>query len=266
MPDVRNVQDGDTLSTWFASIPPVTRYWLVSCTLVTLGCGIGLIDPRLVILDWRQILHGWQLWRLLTCFLFLGSLGFGFLFNLLFIYQYSSALEKNVFQGRTADYLWMFVVVGSALLIVSATVLRTYVLGPALLMAVTHIWSRHFPTMRVTIFFFTVPAAYLSFALLALTLLMGGGLDLSGAAGMICGHLYYFLDSVYPFLPGNQGQKPLQTPALFARLVGGRPVPSRGLRRDASDTTSRVSLSSLTGGHRWGTGQRLGSQENSSGS
>lgn len=258
---------GDTLGSWLRSIPPVTRWWFSGSAVVTVCCGVGLVDPRLVVLDWERVRRGLEVWRVLAPFFLLGPLGINVVFDLLFIYRYCSMLEQSSFRGRTADFLWMFVCLGGALLLAARFVVPMAALGPALLSAVIHVWSRHFPNMRVTLFFVTVPAAYLSFALLAMHLLMGGGINYAGLAGVVCGHLYYFLDSVYPLMPGNQGRKLIRTPHMVQRMfphdrayvvpgasaAGHPPQQRRQAAGDAAGSGWR--------GHRWGAGRRLGGDQ-----
>lgn len=49
-----------------------------------------------------------QWWRLLTTFLFFGTLSFNFVFNIIFTYRYCRTLEESSFRGRTADFVMMF--------------------------------------------------------------------------------------------------------------------------------------------------------------
>jgi Derlin-2/3 len=41
--------------------------------------------------------------------------------------------------------------------------------------------------------------------------------------GFIVGHLYYYLEDVYPSLPQSQGLRILKTPNWFLSLLNGRP-------------------------------------------
>lgn len=59
-----------------------------------------------------------QVWRLVTNYMFFGTVGFNFLFNMIFTYRYCRMLEEVSFRGRTADFVFMFLF-GGALMIVS---------------------------------------------------------------------------------------------------------------------------------------------------
>lgn len=67
-----------------------------------------------------------QVWRLVTTFLFFGSFGFNFMFNIIFTYRYCAMLEEGAFRTRTADFFYMFLF-GAVLMSV-----RTHFLFPHL--------------------------------------------------------------------------------------------------------------------------------------
>ena len=69
-----------------------------------------------------------QLWRLATTFLFFGTFGFNFLFNMLFTHRYCRMLEENSFRGRTSDFVMMFLF-GAFLMIVFAFFVNLLFLG-----------------------------------------------------------------------------------------------------------------------------------------
>lgn len=94
-----------------------------------------------------------------------------------------------------------------------------------------YVWSKHNPFIHMSFLgLFTFTAAYLPWVLLGFSILVGSStwVDL---LGMIAGHVYYFLEDVYPRMTGR---RPLKTPsfikALFAddNVVVARP-PNAGL-------------------------------------
>lgn len=62
-------------------------------------------------------------------------------------------LEKEHFNNRTADYVYMLMIV-CGLLTTVAAVMNLMLLGPALIMAVLYVWSRVITSVNVSIFFF----------------------------------------------------------------------------------------------------------------
>ena len=64
----------------------------------------------------------------MTTFLFFGTFGFNFLFNMLFTHRYCRMLEENSFRGRTSDFVMMFVF-GASLMIIFAFFVNLLFLG-----------------------------------------------------------------------------------------------------------------------------------------
>lgn len=79
---------------------------------------LDLVSPFQLYFNPNLILKKYQLWRLISTFLFFGNLGFNFFFNMIFTYRYCRMLEEGSFRGRTADFVVMFVF-GGVLMIVS---------------------------------------------------------------------------------------------------------------------------------------------------
>lgn len=79
---------------------------------------LDLVSPFQLYFNPNLILRKYQLWRLISTFLFFGNLGFNFFFNMIFTYRYCRMLEEGSFRGRTADFVVMFVF-GGVLMIVS---------------------------------------------------------------------------------------------------------------------------------------------------
>jgi Der1-like family len=272
-------------------IPPVTRTLVLSTFMCTLGSGFGLLPSSMFDLIWPQIIGKFHFWRMFFSFLHLGKLGFPFLINIYFLYNYSKQLENGFFLGRLANYCWFLVIVMGITLVVSVF-MPMHAAGPALLMAIMHVWGRHSPTLTVRMYgFISIPAKYLSLAILALDLILTGGFDITAVVGLVAGHAYYFLDSVYPTMPS--GKQMIFTPPAFQQFVdqacvalssatglGAVPPPPAPSRTTGGGTMSNMdalrsgsngaastgtrsgitmpNLRGATGGHSWGTGQTLG--------
>ncbi|PZC78392.1 hypothetical protein B5X24_HaOG202215 [Helicoverpa armigera] len=107
-----------TLLQEYMLIPPVTRAYTTACVVTTLAVQLDLVSPFQLYFNPNLILRRYQLWRLVSTFLFFGNLGFNFFFNMIFTYRYCRMLEEGSFRGRTADFVVMFVF-GGVLMIVS---------------------------------------------------------------------------------------------------------------------------------------------------
>jgi hypothetical protein len=70
-----------SLQDMYMQVPPITRTWLSGVVAVTVGARFGLVPLFNLGFDMGLVLR-LQVWRLLTCFLYLGPLNFSWLVNL----------------------------------------------------------------------------------------------------------------------------------------------------------------------------------------
>lgn len=292
--NVRDIGDFDFRS-FIMDIPPVTRTIFIAMFSCTLLSGLQVLPPALFLLEWTEVFRKFQIWRMFFTFCHLGRLGLTFLIRMYFLFTYSKQLEIGTFFGRPANYAWFLALVSTFVLAMTALI-PSYVNGGALLIAIIHLWGRHAVNLTVTMYgFIQIPAKYLSLAMLCLDIIINGGISSADAFGLLGGHLYYFLDSVYPFMRG--GKRLIFVPIWFERFIdqvqaflasvtglrSGPPPPSNYGRgpsgrsstgfqsrtsnpsgRTAGDATasgwrSGFTAPSLRTGHNWGSGHALGS-------
>ncbi|KAG7391827.1 ER-associated protein degradation protein [Phytophthora pseudosyringae] len=202
-----------SIEAWYYGLPYVTRFYLSVCFGSTLLSTLGFLNPQSLYLDFDLVWQRFQLWRLTTCFMFLGSFSFPFVMQLMILTNYSSRLEEDPFPGGggpTADYAFMLFF-GAAVLWVVAFFMGIPFLGTSLIFMIVYVWSRRNPTAPVAIWGFRFEGLYLPWALIAFTVLVGGN-PMMDVFGVIAGHLYYFLLEV---LPATKGWNLLQTPAVL---------------------------------------------------
>ncbi|XP_073530732.1 derlin-2-like isoform X3 [Phyllobates terribilis] len=179
----------------YQHIPSVTRAYTVACLITTAAV----------------------IWRLVTNFLYFGELGFSFFFNMVFTYRYCKMLEETSFRGRTADFVFMFLFGG---LIITKQVFGLLVdlsfMGQAFTLMLVYVWCRRNPYVRINILgILTVQAPYMPWVLLLFSILVGDSI-LVDALGIAAGHLYYFLEDVFPNQPG--GMRLLVTPEILKQI------------------------------------------------
>eukprot|EP00918_Siedleckia_nematoides_P055106 GHVU01120175.1.p1 GENE.GHVU01120175.1~~GHVU01120175.1.p1 ORF type:complete len:214 (+),score=2.50 GHVU01120175.1:139-780(+) len=199
------------------NLPPVTKILLSFSTLFMILCSVELMSPLSLYLNWTLVFR-WQVWRLVTCFLYFGTFGLHFFWNSYVLIQYCSSLEEVVFRGRSADFLWMLMTTGGLMLLSSYIFGSGLFYGNSLVNVMTYIWGRHNPSMRMNILFFTVRVPYLPWVLGLLGLLMGWNLT-EHILGILIGHTYYFFEEIYPLMPTSKGIRIFATPKLLKRLV-----------------------------------------------
>ncbi|CAB3401480.1 unnamed protein product [Caenorhabditis bovis] len=220
----------------YEEMPPVTRAYTTICVLTTLAVQLDFVTPFHLYFNWELVVKQWQIWRIFTSFCFFGSFGFSFLFNMVFTYRYCMMLEEGSFRGRRADFVFMFIF-GATLMVICGIFAQMVFLGQAFTIMLVYIWSRRNPHIQLNFFgvlSFTAP--YLPWVLLLFSLLLGNSavVDFMGIA---CGHIYFFLEDVFPYQ--EHGKRLLVTPRWLVWLFEERrPEP--------------VAEADRPGGYEWG--------------
>ncbi|CAN0901446.1 DER1 [Linum grandiflorum] len=202
---------------YYRSLPPITKAYGTLCFAFTTLCTLGLVQPVDIALLYSYVFSRFQVWRLITSFLFLGPFSINFGIRLLMIARYGVQLEQATFDRRTADFLWMMIFGSFTLLILSAIpFLWNPFLGISLVFMLLYVWSREFPNAQINIYgLMTIKAFYLPWTMLALDVIFGSPI-MPDLLGIIAGHLYYFLTVLHPL---TTGRNYLKTPRWIQKLV-----------------------------------------------
>ena len=80
--------DAETPLEKFFKIPPITRSWLTSIIFVTVGARFGFVPLARLAFAPDYLLYYGQVWRLLTCFMYIGKLSFAWRINLMMLLVY----------------------------------------------------------------------------------------------------------------------------------------------------------------------------------
>uniref|UniRef100_A0A1B6MPE4 Derlin n=1 Tax=Graphocephala atropunctata TaxID=36148 RepID=A0A1B6MPE4_9HEMI len=199
----------------YLQIPVVTRAYTTACVLTTLAVQLDLVSPFQLYFNPILIINQYQAWRLVTTFLFFGTIGFNFIFNMIFTYRYCRMLEEGSFRGKTADFVLMFLF-GGACMTIFAFFINLLFLGQAFTIMLVYIWSRRNPFTRMSFFgILNFNAPYLPWVLLGFSVLLGNPVWVD-LMGMIVGHCYYFMEDVFPNQTG--GFRILNTPQFLKSL------------------------------------------------
>jgi len=236
---IRMADTGTGIEAWWRDLPIVTK-WLFALSFgVTLAANFGVLDSIHLTLNFSDVFQQFEIWRLLTAFLFHGRLGFPFLIHMIFLVRYGQSLEQTMFSGRTADFLF-FLGFGSTILLVAAYFLNLKILGMSLIMMIIYLWSRKNPNVVMSFMFgIRFQAFYFPWVLVGFDVLMGG-FPKAEIVGIIVGHIYFFLEDIYP---ATGGPRLLKTPQF---LYNWFPSP---YQRVQANNNQR---------HTWGTGRPLG--------
>ncbi|CAG8595678.1 7419_t:CDS:2 [Diversispora eburnea] len=214
-------QPPNELALWYGSIPICTKFLFTSFIAVTLIEWSGRLDPRLFAYIPEEIYKGFQ------------------------------DLETTKFAGRTADYVY-FLLMEAGLILIAGWLFEIRYLNQSLLMSIIYLWSQQNP--------------YFPWVLLIFDFLqMGGRIPWNTLIGIITGHIFYFLHDLYP---ASGGTRFLNTPQWLYRIFTPPPVSINngggGIRTSFGTVIPPTSGNRSSEGrevrHRWGSGQRLGSE------
>ncbi|KAI2664286.1 Derlin-2 [Labeo rohita] len=167
-----------TIRQEYLQIPVVTRAYTTACVLTTAAVQLELITPFQLYFNPDLILRNYQSHR----------------------YRYCRMLEEGSFRGRTADFVFMFLF-GGLLMTIFGTFVNLVFLGQAFTIMLVYIWSRRNPNVRMNFFgLLNFQAPFLPWVLMGFSLLLGNSIivDLLGIA---VGHVYFFLEDVFPNQP-----------------------------------------------------------------
>jgi Derlin-2/3 len=206
-----------TVDQWIREIPVVTRTYMIGSVLTTAACFFDILSPYSLYYSSKLVLTQHQYWRIFTNFFFFGQeFSLDFLFHMFFLGRYARSLEEGSFRGRTADFVYMLLFGGALLLVVGAFV-SLHWLGLSLTFMIVYVWARRNRHARMNFLgFFNFTAPYLPWVLLGFSALLGGN-GLVDIVGIAIGHLYYFLEDVYPHMIPSRTRL-LKTPRLLERL------------------------------------------------
>ena len=68
----RGIGDQAGPDAWFRDLPVVTRYWFGGSIFCTLAVNFEIISGHLIPFVWDNVSSKLELWRLLSCFLYVG--------------------------------------------------------------------------------------------------------------------------------------------------------------------------------------------------
>jgi len=151
------------------------------------------------------------------------TLSFSVLLSLVYFeVRYSRMLEEGDFRGRTANFLYMLLF-GIINMTFFASWAELNFLGSALTFMMVYIWGRRNEDVKMSFLgFFTFNAPYIPWVMLTFSVLLGNPV-VTDLIGIAVGHMYYFLEYVYPVLAETRGwpiKRLLEPPALLHWLCG----------------------------------------------
>jgi len=207
---------------WYKSMPIITRTFMTGCFMTTLAVYLELISPLALYLNFPLIFGQLELWRLITNFFFFDYFGLNFVFHMFFLVRHSKLLEESSFRGRTGDFFFLYFFAAIFLLVLDYLLFigpvgfpKVMFLAPSLAFVVVYVWSRRNPHVSLSFLgLFTFSAPYLPWVIIGFGLLLNHS-PVSDLLGVAVGHIYYFLEDVYP---KTTGRRILRTPGFLKAL------------------------------------------------
>jgi len=187
------------------SFPPITRAYLIFSITANICCFINIIKPMDLFLNFQLVFYHLNLWRLFSHIFFFGKIGLKAIFYIFFFARYSKALESFSFHGKKFVYLYLLFTGNSMMLLLKLFVPEASFLGPGITFMIVYIWGKKNAQQQINL----VNLLHIRGSSLPLILMFSGWfmkqktlkLDIMG---VIAGHLYYFLEEIYPRMNGGQ--------------------------------------------------------------
>jgi len=212
------------LFSWYTNIPPVSRIYFTSAFLTTSMCAMDLLNPYVLYYDVHLIFIEGQIWRLFSSFLFFGLFSVDFVFHMYFLVRHCRQLEDGDFRGKPSNFV-LFIAFGVITICSLAPwILKSHpFLGSALTFMMTYVWGRRNEDVRMTmlgLISFTAP--YLPWVMVCFNWIVGNSVRMS-LMGICVGHMYYFLEYVYPVVADVRGWrlKKIMVPPRWLRYICG---------------------------------------------
>jgi|Transcript_67349 Derlin-2/3 len=203
---------------FITSFPPVTRaYLLVSFTTNAL-CFARIINGITLLVNFHLIIHHFNFWRLFSHLFYFGETGIKSIFYIFFFSRYSKALEGFSFQGRGLEYLYFLITGNSLLLLMKLFVREATFLGPGITFMVVYIWGKKNAQQQINLVnLIHIKGSSLPLILMTSSWFLRQKSLKSDMMGVIAGHLYFYLEEIYPRL--NGGQKILPNEQNLRKLI-----------------------------------------------
>lgn len=188
---------------WYFDMPVVSRSFLTAAVLATTACFFDIVSPLSLYYNYDLIVYKGQYWRFLSSFVFFGTFSVDFVFHLFFVTHYCRLLEDGHFRGRTTDFVFLLLC-GAVVMLFTAVSFDIFskikFLGHPFAFMMVYIWGKDPENANVRMSLlglFPFNAPYLPWVLLSFSLIMGNPVE-TDLLGIVVGHIFYFLEFVYP--------------------------------------------------------------------
>ena len=203
---------------FISSFPPVTRVYLLLSFVTNALCFSKIINGLSLLLNFQLIIQHYNFLRLFSHLFYFGETGIKSIFYIFFFSRYSKALESFSFQGRGMEYLYLLLTGNSLLLLMKLFVREATFLGPGITFMVVYIWGKKNAQQQINLVnLIHIKGSSLPLILMVSSWFLRQKTLKSDIMGVIAGHLYFYLEEIYPRL--NGGQKILLNDEKLKKLL-----------------------------------------------
>ncbi|KAI5188707.1 Derlin-2/3 [Nematocida sp. AWRm77] len=203
----------------YRSIPIISRAFFTIGMGVTILAYLDFISSYNLIYSWPHIKR-LELWRALTTFFYWGPATLDVLIHQMFMLKYSVMLEESC--TDPSEFLYM-VLVGMGIILGFGSCMKLSKLSSSLSTYLIYIWCKKNPLIMVQYMnLINIPAYYTPCLMLLFSFLLEKKVPHNDIIGIVAGHTYFYLKTVYP---KTSGRDVLGTPE-FLKLLFKRPMPS----------------------------------------
>jgi Derlin-2/3 len=203
---------------FISSFPPVTRVYLLLSFIINALCFSKIINGISLLLNLKLVIQHHNFWRLFSHLFYFGETGIKSIFYIFFFSRYSKALESVSFQGRGFEYLYLLITGNSLMLLMKLFVREATFLGPGITSMVVYIWGKKNAQQQINLVnLIHIKGSSLPLILMVSSWFLRQKTLKSDIMGMIAGHLYFYLEEIYPRL--NGGQKVLSNEKMLKKLI-----------------------------------------------
>ena len=207
----------DIVNILFNNLPKISTILIISTIATNVLVWAGIITPYFLHLNKDLIIKRFQIWRLFTNFLYLGKFNTSLILNIILLSRNSKQIEKKVFHGDSADYLY-FLFFCMIIFIIISPLTKIIFFSHCLRNSIMYYWGRK--CKRINAVFMGVirfRACYLPFIYFIVSFLMGYNYK-SIFYGIIVGHIYFYLKDILPRIKGTKGIRLLETPQFMRKF------------------------------------------------
>ena len=174
----------------------------------------SLINPYYLLLDFNLVFKKFQVWRIITAFLFAGRFSQSFLFTMMMIYFTMKQCEEY-FKTKKPEFAVLILFNMLTVTLISYLWGDYMVLNHQFVSSIMYVWCKLQPESVVLIWGYPCQAGMVPWVYVGLNIIMGGD-PFKELIGIAAGHLYIYLKVV---LPLTKGYNPLKTPRQIVKMV-----------------------------------------------